>query len=224
MESKKVPRKRNGYYYNDDKEYVSVTKVLGDVLAKPALYYWSGLTCARIALKEPWLNEKEVMAELQGVVRDSQERGKKIHNIIEQSVSFMGATQIVINESEEELNPYVKAFVSWFKTHKPTTVANEVELYSNQHMYAGRCDYICKINNENWLIDFKTGKAIYKETGLQLAAYQHALKENEIISIDKMGVVLLMSDGGFQFKETTDTIEDFVKVMEVWKWQQRKER
>jgi len=43
MDKKPIPRKRNGYYYREgdlEHPYVSVTKVLGDVLNKPALIYW----------------------------------------------------------------------------------------------------------------------------------------------------------------------------------------
>jgi len=57
--TKTIPTRRNGYYYIGGEEYVSVTKVLKETLAKPALVFWGIQQAARIALKDPTLNEDE---------------------------------------------------------------------------------------------------------------------------------------------------------------------
>ena len=217
---KKVPSRRNGFYYKDNnltRPYVSVTKVLGDTLAKPALYYWSGREACRIALRNPELNGKEVMAELALYVKGTQQRGKTLHNAAE-----CFATAHSIPTVAPELQGYLNALQSWWLTHNLKTIKTELEVYSDTLMVAGRLDYLCEIEGKQWLIDFKTGRQIYKEVGLQLAFYKYALKEFLDIEVDKMGVVLLKEDSGFIFQETTDTIEDFEKVLAVWRWLKKK--
>lgn len=215
MRKEDAPKKRNGYYYRDDKTYVSVTKVLGDVLAKPALIFWSGREATRIALANPWLNEKEVMAQLQLQQRASQERGKYIHSLAELM------PDVKEEEVKEEYKGYFKALKSWWDFFKPEVIGREVEAFS-RFGYACRVDHLSKINESKWLLDFKTGKEIYKEVGLQLVAGKQALKDDNIITIDKTGVVLLMETGEYKFQETNDDLQDWLRVLEVWQWLQKK--
>ena len=98
----------------------------------------------------------------------------------------------------------------------------EVEVHSDRYGYAGRFDLVCEINGKIWLIDFKTGKDIYPESSLQLVAYKTAIEEQGIMHVDKTGVVLATEEGEYMFKETKGKIEDFLNVMEVWKWIQRR--
>lgn len=214
-----VPKKRNGYYYINGKEYVSVTKVIQDVLAKPALLYWYGREATRIALKNPELNEKEVMSALQQIVSQAGDRGHKVHDY-----AVLLSEGSPLNCIPEDLAGYVSALAKWFFTIKPIAISSEMEVVSEELQTAGRLDYICKINGETWLIDYKSGKEIYKESGIQLAFYKHALHENHTIKIQHTGVVLCMDTGEYVFKETNDTIEEFRHIREIWNWVKKKER
>jgi hypothetical protein len=209
------PKKRNGYYYLNDKEYVSVTKVLGDVLSKPALYYWFKQQAARIALKEPELNEKEVIAKVDLITSDSVERGHYVHSIAE----------IMPNIDIDKIIPkyagYINALKSWWNTNNPQTIHTELELFTDTYNVAGRCDKVMLLRNDNWIIDFKTGKDLYKEVGLQLAIYKFMANEKGY-NIKHTGALLLMEDGGYKFCQTNDNLEDFVNVLNVWRWLKKK--
>lgn len=209
-------KKRNGFYYRDDKEYPSTTKILGEVLAKPALLYWYGREATRIALKNPELNEKEVMAELQLKVKTSADRGHKVHEFIQ---AFSSA-----KEPTDDIKPYIEAFWSWWKTHSPQVIYQEIECFSELYNYACRLDWVGRINDRVWIIDFKTSAdgTLYQEVGLQLASNRQALLEEKGISVDAIGAVGLASTGEFVFKEMNDTIEDFLNVKRVWEWMKRK--
>lgn len=211
-----ISTKRNGFYYFNNKEYPSITKVIQEVIAKPALLYWYGQQSARIALKEPELNEKEVLAKLQLKVRESQNRGKYIHSVAE------AMPVIDLDKIPEEYKGYVKALINWWHVHQPLVVAREVEACSNLIGIGCRVDFIAQFGGFKWLIDFKTGKDIYKEVGLQLAAGKTALKESKDITIDKTGAVLLMETGEWQFKETNDTTVDLQNLMGLYNWLIRK--
>ena len=213
---KKVPRRRNGIYYLNNKEYDSVTKILG-VIEKPALYYWFKQQAARIALADPTLDEKEVIAKVGEISKVAAARGTTVHGYCEAKSKGEGYTVA------KEYKGYTDALDSWWGTNEPKVLKNEVELYSDKYGYAGRCDAIVDINGEDWVLDYKTGKSIYKEVGLQLSAYRHALIEMGVVQDVKMGVLLLMVTGEYQFKETNDSIENFVNVMKVWRWSRGRE-
>lgn len=213
----KIPKKRNGFYYRDGKEYVSITKIIGDVIAKPELFYWQGITCAQIALKDPTLSDKEVMAAHQLGLKKSQERGQGVHNLAERM------PHVKDDEVIDEYKGYFEALKSWWQMHKPVVLYNEIEAFSDFYLTACRVDMVAVINNETWSIDFKSGKEIYKEVELQLAFGKHAMYENHKVNIQKTGVVLLKDDGGFKFEETKGRIEDFEFLLGLWNWKRRKE-
>lgn len=68
----------------------------------------------------------------------------------------------------------LKAFLDWYEEYRPETVATEQTIWSDDPLYAGTLDYKCVINNEEWIIDFKTSKSIYPVNKVQLSAYNRA--------------------------------------------------
>jgi len=152
-----------------------------------------------------------------GISKKAAERGKEVHSVAEEWAKSGNIGRVAAHQG------YVDAFQRWVETVKPRASESEVELFSEEYGYAGRCDIVVDINDTLWLIDVKTGKGIYKETGLQLVAYRQALMEMGIAEVDKMGVVLCKEDGEFVFQETKSVIEDFVNVQRVWEWYQKKE-
>lgn len=220
---KDIPKRRNGYYYKQingvwqlEDPYVSVTKVLGDVLNKPALIYWTGKRASDIALRDPYLNTDEVMAQLKMEQRENQERGRSIHTVAE--VMASGGPYKPISA----YSGYCSALNSWWKANKPESINSEFIIWNDRLKVAGRPDLLCKIGDYTCLVDYKSGKYIYKEAGLQLGFYGDTLKENEIVSVDRKIVVLLMENGEFITKDVKDEIWEFEYVLEVFKWLKKK--
>jgi len=222
-ETEKIPTKRNGYYYLDNNRvYPSVTKILQDVLHKPALLYWYGYEASRIALAEPTLNDKEVMAQLQLKVKEAQQRGKWLHSYMEKLATDT-ANKMKTYKAPKEYRGYVKALNNWFDVYKPHGNDVEVIVYSDLYKFAGRVDYVCTINSTKGIVDFKTGKNLYREVGLQLVAYKQAYRESHYIEVEKTWAVLLQDSGEFMMKETNDNIYDFAHVLAIYSWLKRKE-
>jgi len=73
-------------------------------------------------------------------------------------------------------------------------------MVSKKYLYGGCPDLLVKKYNkkkdkdEMILIDFKTGKAIYEDTVIQLGAYGQLIKETDNIDIDKAIIVRLPKD------------------------------
>ena len=91
------------------------------------------------------------------------------------------------------VNSTFSAFLKWWKTLNSN---NKVEVvfteYKLIHPYfGGTCDCVLKINDEYWLIDFKTSNHMNYKYILQLAAYKFLLKELKDISISGCCVLLL---------------------------------
>jgi hypothetical protein len=86
---------------------------------------------------------------------------------------------------------------------------------------------VADIAGERWLIDLKTGKGIYADTALQLAAYRYAEglllpdgTEVRMPEVDHCGIVHVATDGAtFHLADVSqDTWRTFLYVAEVGRW------
>lgn len=84
-------------------------------------------------------------------------------------------------------------FMKWWeklnKNHTVDIVCSEEKLV---HPYfSGTCDCVLKIDDEYWLIDFKTSNHMNYKYTLQLSAYGYLLKELKDITISRYVVLML---------------------------------
>jgi hypothetical protein len=98
--------------------------------------------------------------------------------------------------------------------------------------YAGTFDAIVRLRDgRTALVDYKTAKAIYRETKLQLASYAFApvmLNAEGVVTpmpeINVAGVVHLPEAGGFTFQDLevdSDDLEAFERILDHWHWCER---
>lgn len=71
----------------------------------------------------------------------------------------------------------VLSFFEWKGRHTIEPIFCEVPFTSEKNRYGGTIDCYCKLDGKPTLLDFKTGKAIYEEYFVQLAAYAELLRE-----------------------------------------------
>lgn len=211
-------RRRDGYYRHNGQQYVSVTEVL-KALAKPALVTWAARTAAGLVLEDPE-QYSTVEAAAGGIYRASDKakrRGSRVHAYADGSVTEL--------EGEEG---YAVAYECFRATCRPEPVHTECNLYSDKHGYAGTTDLIATMGGDMWLLDYKTGKGVYDEAKLQLAAYQAAdfvlpygpdPQPVPMPPVDHTGVVLLGADGTWSLTETHAPLDVFLALATVWRWQ-----
>jgi hypothetical protein len=53
-------------------------------------------------------------------------------------------------------------------------VLREVPVFHVEHGWAGTIDLLADLGPDRWLLDWKTGRSIFDDAALQLAAYNHA--------------------------------------------------
>ena len=89
---------------------------------------------------------------------------------------------------------------------------------NHEHKYAGTIDLILKINNELWIIDVKTSKAIWPSHKLQLSAYKHSMSTpNEY----KIGIIHINhNQENYEFKEIDDIFDVFLSVKRIFEYEQ----
>lgn len=157
----------------------SVTTLL-DAYPKGAAYI--------IWLKNVGLNASQIL-------KEAGETGSNVHNAIDQYVKT-GQLRFLNDEGRElwkweEWELICKA-MEFFTIYKPEIIVHEFSFASEELGFGGTIDMVCKIGNDNWIIDYKSGNGIYESHFLQIAAYKKAWESlNPQYPIHKLGLLHL---------------------------------
>jgi hypothetical protein len=173
------------YYAIDGKKFPSVTSIL-DVLNKPQLVNWA-VRLTRDSLEQELftlqranslqdLNAGSLLAksasEHNRVKNAAADHGIDIHRriaaYVDDKFSYM---------SKNARDPVIKAFRAWQDEAQFVPNASEKLVISGEHEYAGSADLIGTLDGRLALLDIKTGRGVYPEYKLQLAAYAVAWSE-----------------------------------------------
>jgi hypothetical protein len=168
------------YYKRNGEYYPSITYVLS--------YYPKG------KYFEEWL--KKVGYASEHIVKKSGEEGTEVHQLIEdylngKELNFLNTN----NHPQYSPNVWqmVLRFVEWWEMYKPTLIDTEIHLFSDEFNVAGTCDLICEIDNELWVIDFKTSNNLHTSYELQTAIYGKCFEECFGKKVDRHGILWLKS-------------------------------
>ena len=179
----------------DAKEYVSVTTAL-NALPKEALPYWAAKVTAETAVdKLELLNNlaaddpEAAIKWLKGAPWGSRDKaadaGTAIHEIVEfDAVGNTEGAEYLMSQ----LNPVGRAKATqardFFSRGAVSIEHVEFVTYHTDLMYAGTGDFIVKMETvglpgvlkqeQTAILDLKTGKSIWPEAALQIAAYRYA--------------------------------------------------
>jgi hypothetical protein len=212
--------------------FPSVTTILG-AISKPALVDWSARQAATYAVKERqrlmFMDKQEAIDEIatthKRVTELSSAVGTHVHECIESLI-----------ESGEVHNPWpehMRHFEAWRTVYKPEFLMSEATVYNRAVCYAGTFDILAKIGGVTTLIDVKTGKNIYPEVALQLAAYANGefygshdkvndkWCEMQLPKIESAAVLHLRMTG-WRFMTVDigpEVFQAFRHVNETWRWQ-----
>lgn len=149
-------RQQAGYVI-DGFWYPRVTSILS-IKSKPGLYmYYAGMPSYHAAEK---------------MKVKSAEEGSLVHEVIE---SILKKENPSIPDS---IKPSVDAFNDFINSHDVEPIMIEERIISRQHKYAGTIDILAKVDGKMGVLDLKTSRSIYRDYGMQTAAYVEALHEN----------------------------------------------
>lgn len=216
-------------YLWDGGRYPSVTSIVG-MLPKPALQYWAAKKVAEAAIElgvERPATEADFDWLKSAPRRDLNQAGKmgtNVHEIVEK----LAADEEVYVPFEAE--GFVDGFYTWRDRFSPKWVMAEETVYGEYDDcgYCGSFDAIVNIEDENWLIDYKTTRSgVHPEVALQLSAYanaSHVIRPDESVvslpDIDRLGVLWLRPDN-WSFVEIGDDeafFDVFGALLKSWHW------
>ena len=222
--------KGKGRHYRDPRSgdlVPSVTNIQG-ALSKPALPRWA----AKVVAEQAWalrgslagLEEAEAIDLLKGAPWRSSgraaTRGDSIHDLLERR-----ATGAPDRELEGEARAFASGVDLFLAEHDLEPWHTEVTLFGDG--YAGTADFLGLFDGVPVLLDYKTGKGLYAEVGLQLAALAACsvmVVDGEVreAPIVEEGVAVLIKPGGYEVKAIADLAScyrAFAALKAVWEWQ-----
>ena len=194
----------HGYKDPDGHKIQGVTTWINQGTAKPALVGWAAKTAAGYAvdnwdqLTEMSVSERltTIQKEWRGTNKQAMATGTEVHAIAERLVK--GETVDVPEHIAGHVDAYTRFLDEWEPA--PIVVEGVVGNLDVTPGYAGTLDLIADMRGERWLIDLKTGKSVWGEVGLQLAAYRYATvlmlegKPTPMPPVDRVGVLHVTSD------------------------------
>jgi len=149
-------KSENGYEI-EGKWYPRVTSILS-IKAKPALYKFYG--------------DHASFASAEAMKEKSAEEGTLVHETIE---------AILANQpipTPPLIAPVISAFKSFTEQHDIIPHQIESKIISKKHGYAGTIDVLAELDGKLGVLDIKTSYAIWRDYGIQTAAYVEALHED----------------------------------------------
>lgn len=181
----------------------SVTTIIGNGLPKPAIARWQSNTIAEFAVAnyrqlaamltsvrlrrwktpgdEPdeffFVTDPDTVAGAIKWLVDSPWRESKRKMDIGSAVHTEAEAYVLgvpRPEPDGFIAPYLQSFRHFLEDLEPEILASEATVYNPAESYAGTLDLIAGIGGRRFLIDIKTGKDIYPDVALQLAAYRYA--------------------------------------------------
>jgi len=240
------------FYLWDRQKYWSVTSIIGGGLPKPALINWAKKFTAEYAVEHADAFATLVADDPKGAVqwlkdaayRDRDRKGEIGSNVHEAAEAY--ALGKPYPEWGDDEAPVMGSFVQWLDEWRPKFMAVEAPVFSRSQKYAGTLDAVAEFDfpgqgfGLNWgveedrpirlLIDYKTGKAIYPETALQLAAYRYAetffgLPDSSETSMPEVDgcAALLLRPRGYHFipvRADEAVFRAFLYIREVFRFQE----
>jgi len=146
----------NGYDIEGE-WFPRVTSILS-IKSKPALYaYYAGMPNFKAG---------------EAILNRSAEEGSAVHNAVE---AILKKEPIDIPPA---IQPSIDAFLDFYGNNLVTPLKIEERIFSRKHRYAGTIDVLAEVNGVVGILDIKTSQAVYRDYGIQTAAYVQALGED----------------------------------------------
>jgi hypothetical protein len=187
--------------------YPSVTAVLAGGVPKPFLPTWAAKAAAEYAVAHldrlRLLPAGQAVREVKAAPWATRDAAAGLGDAVHAAVAAH-ATGRPRPDLPTEAAGYLAAFERFCAEQQPVWLASEQTVVSRRYGYAGTLDAIATLDNRVTLLDVKTGRGVYPEVCLQLAAYAHADfaaqpdgSEQPLPAI-VAGAVLHLRPGGYQ--------------------------
>ncbi len=164
---------------DEPEKFDSVTTILSGGVPKPALQPWGQKLVAETAFDQldTWskMSRDEAVDYLKRApYRNTDKAAAQGSDVHAWAESYVLGHAINVAAMPLLQRPYAQGFLDWLRDFSPIFEMTEASVFNRTFGYAGTLDFIVTIDGAKVLGDIKTGKGVYGEVGLQLAAYRHA--------------------------------------------------
>ena len=213
-----IEQRRGGFYWQNGEPYLSVTTIL-QIINKPALMYWFGKEVYYAMLKDPTIDEKTALQAPYKTSGKAKQRGTTVHSIVEAFKS----TEKRIENIPMHYRDYAMAFYDFMQDFNIEILEKEKSLISEKHKIGGTLDMYARVGKKKMIIDVKTGKGIYQETGLQMSAYANMYRELGK-EVEEIAVLLLITGkngrptGKYKFQTMRENFDAFIACKKLYSY------
>ena len=120
---------------------------------------------------------------------DAKEASAREGTLVHEAVAAIAAGQHDV-AVDPLVRPSVDAFNEFLRNNDVEPLLIEERVAHSGHGYAGTVDMVARVNGVVGVLDIKTSKRIYREYGLQTAAYVHAVAQRSDIETPTTSWVL----------------------------------
>src|SRR3990167_883356 len=243
--TKTTSSKGDRFYTWLNENYWSVTTIIKGGLPKPALIHWAGNQVAEYVVE----NQDKVW----GLLRPTADTDEARQQDRDDTYDFLKRTPWRARDKAADLGTAIheateayvlgKPMPPWTPLVKPRMVQFErflldywpeyqegmveAPVFNRTERYAGTLDAIVHIGGRRLVLDTKSGKGIYPDVGLQLAAYRHAEfigapdgSEQPMPETDGAAALHLREDGYdlIEVRADDEVFRAFLYVREVYRF------
>lgn len=167
----------------------------------------------------PWANNLGLLGiEYEPYVDKKAKLGSLIHEIIQSHLLHV-EVEIPKDITDDELALAEQAFyryLEWEKQHTISDIEIEKSLVSETYKYGGYLDIYCKVDGVWTVIDIKTSSDINLEQRVQVSAYEHLLRENNL-PVDRVMIINTGKDVGETIKVEEIALDKVSKYFKLFK-------
>ena len=195
---KNVAKAHTVYRLADGKTRVPGTTTITGLLNKPYLVKWAN----NLGLEGIDSSTYTAEAEKSGTLAHAMVQA----NLQNEQLDMRQYSPIQVDLAENALI----SFFEWKGRHVIDPIQCETPMVSEKLKYGGTIDCYCMLDGVPTLLDFKTGKAIYEEYFVQLAAYRNLLEELDL-PVKQCRILRIGRDEteGFEERSVADTSKYF---------------
>ena len=224
-----------------DEAYWSVTTIIGGSLPKPFLLPWGLKMVAEGVVKIADQLPAMILADREGTIRflkgipyATRDKAADLGTLVHEAAEAHALGRPMPSVSAE-VQPYLTAFERFLADFTPEIIATEASVYNRSQHYAGTLDMIARLTlpladaPAVFILDAKSGKAVYPEVALQLAAYRNAEfiglpdgSEGPMPPVDG-ALALHLTANGYRLIEVRcdqEVYASFLYAREVFRWQE----
>lgn len=195
---KNVAKAHTVYRLADGKTRVPGTTTITGLLNKPYLVKWANNLGLEGIDSSTYTDEAAKIGTLAHAMVQA--------NLQNEQLDMRQYSPIQVDLAENALI----SFFEWKGRHVIDPIRCETPMVSEKLKYGGTIDCYCLLDGVPTLLDFKTGKAIYEEYFVQLAAYRNLLEELDL-PVKQCRILRIGRDEteGFEERSVADTSKYF---------------